>query len=185
MSTVQIHIVSIAIISSDINLHKTISWCKLSHLSHSSTHIYEIWKSTYPQNVKHHSWAIWTILLKHRRIIVLDFWTWTIQPNWAIIPALITVQPGENESNLGNDCPDHFLRKWLSCTNLLHQTILRNCSQLWTSKEWLPREANHSTWSLPRVTAKKNECPRPFPHTFYKGNHCLWYINNLSNHFHY
>jgi hypothetical protein len=35
------------------------------------------------------------------------------------------------------------------------------------------------------VTAKKNDCPRPFPHTGHKRNHCLWYINNLSYHFHY
>jgi hypothetical protein len=34
-------------------------------------------------------------------------------------------------------------------------------------------------------TTKKNDCPRPFPHIGHKGNRCLWYINNLSNHFHY
>ena len=90
--------------------------------------------------------------------------------NWAIRPTPIIVQLGENESALGNDCPDHFVRKWLSYTNLLHWTILRNCSQLWTLKddflerwtilldhylEWLPRRMtvlDHSstlaTWVL-------------------------------------
>ena len=127
-------------------------------------------------------------------MIIPDRWTWTIQPNWAILPMLITVQLGENESALGNNCLNHFLRKWLSEPfpnemTVMHQppkrTILQNCSQLWTSKEWLPGEADHSTWPLLRVTAKKNDCPRPFPHTDHKGNCCLWYISNLSNHFHY
>jgi hypothetical protein len=35
------------------------------------------------------------------------------------------------------------------------------------------------------VTTKKNDCPRPLPHTGHKENRCLWYINNLSVHFHY
>ena len=63
--------------------------------------------------------------------------------------------------------------------------ILWNCSQLWTLKEWLLDEADHSPWPLLKVTVKKNDCPRPFPHTGHKGNHFLWYINNLSDHFHY
>jgi hypothetical protein len=51
-------------------------------------------------------------------------------PNWAIPSALIIVQPGENESALGNNCPNHFLTEMF----VLHQppkyTILRNYSQL-------------------------------------------------------
>ena len=136
-----------------------------------------------------------------------DFWAWTIPP------ALNKVQPGENESALGNVCPwllnlDHssgtkqsatwrewiFPREWLSKPFpkemiVLHQppkrTILRNCSQLWALKEWLSDEPDQSSWPLLRVTVKKRDCPRPFPHTGHKGNHCLWYINNPSNHFHY
>jgi hypothetical protein len=35
------------------------------------------------------------------------------------------------------------------------------------------------------VTVKKKDYPKPFPHNGHKGNCCLWYISNLSNHFHY
>ena len=72
---------------------------------------------------------------------------------------------------------------------ILHQppkrTILRNCSQLWALKEWLSDEVDQSSWPLLRVIVKKRDCHRPFPCTGHKGNHCLWYINNPSNHFHY
>ena len=67
-------------------------------------------------------------------------------PPRAIPPALNKVQPGENEYALRNDYPDHFLRKWLSYTNLQNG---------------------------------------PFPMLTTMGNHCLWYIINPSNHFHY
>ena len=65
-------------------------------------------------------------------------------------------------------CP----REWLSGPfpkemTVLHQppkqTILRNCSQLWASKEWLSGEADQCSWPLLRVNIKKRDCPRPFP----------------------
>ena len=67
----------------------------------------------------------------------------------------------------------NFHREWLSEPFIkemvfLHQppkqTILRNYSQLWTSKEWMLSKVDHSTWPLLRVNGKKNDCPRPFPH---------------------
>ena len=85
-----------------------------------------------------------------------------------------------------NNCPDHSppwaIPPTLKCNLermynprgmfVLHQPpkrmILWNCSQLWTLKEWLPDEADHSTLPLLRVTAKKNVCPRPFLHTGHK-----------------
>ena len=94
-----------------------------------------------------------------------------------------------------SNCPDHSppwaIPLTLKCNLermynpqgmfVLHQppkrTILRNCSQLWTLKEWLPGEADHSTWPLHIVTAKKNNCPRPLP---IMGSRCLWYISNQS-----
>ena len=119
---------------------------------------------------------------------VPDCWTWTIQPNWAILlalitmqlgenesslgkaypwllnlnhspnwtipPSLITVKPRDNDSTLGNDCPDHFLSKWMSCTNLQNgpffetahncelrknDCLVRQTIVLDHYSEWLPR----------------------------------------------
>ena len=76
-------------------------------------------------------------------------------PIWTIPSTLYNVQPGENESSLGNDYLDHFLMKWLSCTNIqnrpffetAHNCELQNndCPVRQTSFldhywEWLPRK---------------------------------------------
>ena len=75
-------------------------------------------------------------------------------PNCAISSTLIIVQPRKNDFSLGNDCLDHFLRKWISCTNLQNIPFFKTAHNCELQKndysmrqtiildhylEWLPR----------------------------------------------